>query len=425
MNANVPQSAIYPPQFASRLTVGWSELDESAPPLPSLDELTQILDVAYQSSFLREEDEPIRCRLILAEPCDWKEGEAPPEGFHVLTFAEPIPFSPHEIRKLSGAASYYRSLIGIRIHPENGLQIWGIIESGTRWLNRVEGGRFDGTPLPPHFVVHILGSGRILTACGYRRHLELDAGFILATGFDPFKSKWLPNHFAPVRQWLLRQLADRKLEGAVVEDCFIRTMAQNVVRRTLSLVRTRGHGGMLVYLPLRIVKSPELSSTLRLRCPFAVNGSAQHFPELMLRAMHRLSTIGSQHGFERVTWTDYQSIHDPLLTEVDESFSEMAHLLADLMCVDGALVLSTRFQLIGFGGEILGNQPVEQVDRALDLEADSVAPERADSSGTRHRSAYRLLSAVPDALAIVVSQDGSIRFVSNRAQRVIYWPYLP
>ena len=141
-------------------------------------------------------------------------------------------------------------------------------------------GRFDGAPLPSHFVVHILAAGHLLTACGYRRLLELSGGRVLKVGFDPFKSTWLPMHFRPVREWLQQRLLETRLEGANVEDCFIRMMAQSVVRRILSLVRGRGHGGMLIYLPHENQNLEALSRSLRVRCPFESRLSTAHFSEL-------------------------------------------------------------------------------------------------------------------------------------------------
>ena len=41
--------------------------------------------------------------------------------------------------------------------------------------------------------------------------------------------------------------------------------------------------------------------------------------------------------------------------------------------------------------------------------------------GTRHRAAYRICAAIPGSLAIVVSQDGSVRFVRELDGRVAYW----
>ena len=139
----------------------------------------------------------------------------------------------------------------------------------------------------------------------------------------------------------------------------------------------------------------------------------------------RMSLVGHRHGYKSVTWADYQKIDDPILTEIDESFFEIEHLFADMMAVDGALILTKRFEVVGFGGEVLGERPVGEVFRALDLEGTITEREQADSSGTRHRSAYRFVSEVPESLAIVISQDGAIRFVTGRDERVVYWPYLP
>jgi hypothetical protein len=415
---------VYPPEFAERVVDAWN-LQDHDPPRPSLECLTQVLDVLYQASFLREEGQPVRCRVALADAGDWKQGEGPPAGFHVMRFDEPRPFIPQEIRKIASAASYYRSILGVHDGGETGLWIWGIIQTGTRWVNRVEGGRFDGAPLPPLFVAHILGAGRLMAACGYVRLLELYSGRVLETGIDPFKSNWMAGHFRPVRYWLLDRLSAAQREGATVEESFIRMMGQNVLRRVLSAARARGHGGMLIFIPQDAADSQPLGNILRIRCQFESRPSREHFTELMLRAMTRLSLVGHRHGFDKVTWADYQDIDDPVLGDIEESFSEMAHLFADLMSVDGALVLTKRFEVIGFGAEVLGEHSVTQVSLCLDLEGTTTRSEPADRSGTRHRSAYRLVSAVPESLAIVISQDGSIRFVTSRDGHVVYWPYLP
>ena len=71
---------------------------------------------------------------------------------------------------------------------------------------------------------------------------------------------------------------------------------------------------------------------------------------------------------------------------------------------------------------ISGRLPdVERVWRALDLEGERVAEERAGNVGARHRSAYRLCGALPGAVAVVISQGGGVRFVCQRGGRVTYW----
>ena len=47
--------------------------------------------------------------------------------------------------------------------------------------------------------------------------------------------------------------------------------------------------------------------------------------------------------------------------------------------------------------------------------------ESVESVGQRHRSAYRLCNFVHDAVVIVVSQDGTVRFVKWHDGEVTYW----
>ena len=84
--------------------------------------------------------------------------------------------------------------------------------------------------------------------------------------------------------------------------------------------------------------------------------------------------------------------------------------------------MTSGLELLGFGGEIAGDLPeVEMVARALNLEATQREWVRTDRVGTRHRSAYRLCQAVRGAIAVVISQDGGLRFVRWHDDAVTYW----
>jgi DNA integrity scanning protein DisA with diadenylate cyclase activity len=79
---------------------------------------------------------------------------------------------------------------------------------------------------------------------------------------------------------------------------------------------------------------------------------------------------------------------------------------------------------LGFGAELGGSlPPIAHVRRALDLEADAFVPEVVDVVGTRHRSAYRYCAAAAGAVAVVVSQDGGVRFVNRHRDAVTYWDH--
>ena len=136
-----------------------------------------------------------------------------------------------------------------------------------------------------------------------------------------------------------------------------------------------------------------------------------------------VTSAGEKASYGRtVGWEEYVHSEDRELAELDEAISEFAHLVAGLAAVDGAVVMTDRGELLGFGGEISGElEPVLSVEKALDPEGETTAPEGVEAVGTRHRSAYRLAGAVPDALMVVVSQDGNIRYVADMDGAVTCW----
>src|SRR5688572_17924557 len=112
-----------------------------------------------------------------------------------------------------------------------------------------------------------------------------------------------------------------------------------------------------------------------------------------------------------VGWDDYGRVRNRDLTDLNDAIFEMSHMIATLTPVDGAVVITKRFEILGFGAEIAGTLPeVQHVAHALDLEGATYNIQRTDDVGTRHRSVYRLCNAIRDVLGIVVSHDGSASF---------------
>ena len=127
-------------------------------------------------------------------------------------------------------------------------------------------------------------------------------------------------------------------------------------------------------------------------------------------------------GEKAVGWSAYEASRSPQLSQMDEALFEVAHLVADLTRVDGTVIMTDGLEVLGFGVEIAGELPeVQRVARAHDLDGVEREWVRTDRVGTRHRSAYRLCQAVHDALALVVSQDGGLRFIRWHDGGVTYW----
>jgi len=396
--------------------------------------LAGFFEACYQASMLREEERPVVFRAILAEPALFDPEGRPPEGLQRLAFPRPLPFDPRELRRLSVASDPQRTLIGVRRDGEGGLRIWGLVNSGTRWLRDVYGGRRAGVPLPATPVVHVNAPGSIEAYKGHELVGKLQRGRLSGARLDPFESEWLPGQFSG----LLEELAQRhkaarnralehSSEGwAPLEPTLPHRITRRMMKRVISVLREARHGGTVIFIPLE--PAGEYSSELPyidLRYRFSHSRARLSFPDLIVDILNRLARLygtADQQKPAAVGWREFEETTDAEIETLDEALFETAHLIAGLAAADGAVVMSKHNELLGFGGMISGRLPeVEQVWRALDLEGKEVAEERTGNVGSRHRSAYRLASALPGSVAVVISQDGGVRWVCQRGGRVTYW----
>jgi hypothetical protein len=396
-------------------------------PLPELSVLEHWISTCYQASLLREEERPVTFRSIACPPMCLPEEAGPPTGLHRLTFTQPRPMVENELRRLSPSADYYRSLIGIRFGEGRVPEIWGILSSGPRWILAAQGDRTSSASLPDCPVVSATAPGRIVVARGSATVATLHGGRIIRPETDVLESGWLQDTFASVRQEILDAYRQRAaLESAprrAIDPRLVGRIGRHVVRRLISIVRSARHGATLLLLPSEAAERCEHESYLNIKYGFADDAPRRRFRELILRIIDVLGGLdGTAQQGGPVGWEEYLASDDARLIQLDEAVAEFAHLMAGLSAVDGALVLTRRFEMLGFGAEIAGNLPnVHEVDRALDADARRTSPESTAGVGTRHRSVYRLCQGVPEVLAIVISQDGGVRFVKQLDGRVAYW----
>jgi hypothetical protein len=437
----VSKEHAYPRELAAFVVEHWEADDPELKPgevsyhiyetLPNLPTLERLLSACYQASLMREEERPVSFRLILAAPGLFPPEGGPPSGLQRMEFARRRPFDEDELRRLSPAADYHRSLIGVELDRDRSLRIWGLLQSGPRWVRRTQGGREASPPMPPVPVVHVAAPGRLSVHRGDVRVAGLEGGRLRGSSMDVFASKWLPEGFAAVRAELaaLHEEARRRAEEpwAPLDVDLTRMIGQHVVRRVLAVLREAHHGGTVMFVPPEL--TGEFSGENRyvtFKYRFAEGEPRRRFRTLIVDIMNRLAEVhgkGEESSYPReVGWQEYRKTDDVRIAELDEAIFEVAHLMAALAAVDGAVVMTKRFEILGFGAEISGELPaVKTVFRALDLEGERVAEESTDGVGTRHRSAYRLCNALPEAVAVVISQDGSVRFVTRKGKSVRYW----
>ena len=169
-------------------------------------------------------------------------------------------------------------------------------------------------------------------------------------------------------------------------------MFPSLLSRALAAVVAERHGGALVVL------SPEAANdAVRIKY-HAENMDLGHEA-----AAFWISCIRAQEGGdrERRRWT--MSLNQLL---------ERARTVGHLASIDGCVVMTPGFRVLGFGGQILTDERQAAnsslVFSRIKTEDPWPVQDGSTLGGMRHRSAFNLVKSVPQARAFVVSQDGDL-----------------
>jgi hypothetical protein len=239
---------------------------------------------------------------------------------------------------------------------------------------------------------------------------------------DVFDSDWLPALFAREREQVRSEHAARQAEvpsPTMVEASLVGRIAQQMLRRSIQLVRGARHGGMILVVDVADDGAAKHLDGLRLKYRFGQDEPSHRYRTLLFRILERVAAGTSK---ATVEWLDFAEDASPDLEKLEHSVFEWSRVVANLTAIDGAVVLDKRFGLLGFGAEVSAELPAPaRVWRALDTEGQERLPDDIENVGTRHRAAYRFVRAHPQGVAIVISHDGGVSFVANRDREVVFW----
>ncbi len=428
---------LYPQDLAEAILRLWhtssdQETSEEYGKLPDRETLEFIISTCYQVSMMTEEMRPQRFRIMLCDPSVFPPDLGPPRGFLRLVFSEPRAFHEYELLKLSPASEYESSLIGVHHDPLGGLQIWGLINSGTRWIQAYRGGSKVVVPIPDSLVLDITGPGSIRASRGSNMLAQLSGGRIIMPHTNVLHSRWIAQRVVNFQKDIMgAHIASRSGANevwATVSQDIISSLYEQVVKRLISSIINMKHGGTIVILPHSLIQTIFSSNPhIFIKYLFRNEEPMRRLRSLIIGIMNELARrYGAYGDADRVVgWNEYVAGNHETLLELDEAMFEYARFIANLAAVDGAVVFAKGLELIGFGGVIKGSFSKEDlVARAMDAEGEERVYEQAEGVGTRHLAAYHLCKDIKDALAIVISQDGNTRLVKWMNDYVTYWDIL-
>ena len=420
----IPHS--YPRELSRQIWSLWIRANGADILLDSAERLNAFLSIAYQASLLCEEGRPVECRIALLGCQELEPGALALIGFHAVRFAKRRLFAEQEIRRLGAATGFYRSMIAVEWSARSGFQISGMIHTGAWSRDLTHAIDSINHPIPNWLIIHVRGPGNLVIHHGSERIVTLLNGRVEGHGFDLFASSWLLERYRTVGEGFTGALVPKLSDSVLIRDDLAEQIGIAFMRRVIREIRNSRHGGTIVFAP-RFLMGNLLKTGGPLRAKYLIEETctASPFALILEEVAQRLAQFAVVKGKSTAGWQEYLTWYEEFPYTFSQRFVELALWLSDLTAVDGCVLLDHKFTLFGFGVEIqVPSFEDEMVYRALDIEAQDCVLESMETAGTRHRTAYRLCREYADCLAVVVSQDGTVKFVASHRDKVTYWNHL-
>jgi hypothetical protein len=193
------------------------------------------------------------------------------------------------------------------------------------------------------------------------------------------------------------------VEGhSLAQDQGYPDMYFRAIEYVLAQIEDRGHGGTVVLL-----RSDALEGALRDTAVRYLVRDTLHMRE----AFHQL-----------LRWSHSRDVDTILIVAATKELRERLDFLAQLACVDGALLLGDSMAPVGYGATLQAQTWTGDVVPGPAPQADQVQLLNLRQLGTRHNSAASFAAAHPGSIAFVISHDGPIRaFLREEGGPLLYW----
>lgn len=322
-------------------------LAADAAPLPDLGTIAAMIDAAFWTSLKREEGTVPKISLALVPP---------DPAVQPLRFGSPIPLEPAVLAKLAPAVE--RPGIHLGVWPGGDrLMVWG-----------------TARVVPPLcFVVETVAPGLLVLK---HRPWSHTAKFVNVAVLEGDRIKVIDEGASgmPDCPHVLEALLRFDARGSV-------DAADNMLVRLAVSMRQHGRGGTLIVVP---EGSEAWRQSVLQPVAYSVTPPFSGLAELAREARNEASWI--------------------------EQRDRAVEAVAGLTTVDGATLITDRYDVLAFAAKLArrkGGEPVtrvvmtEPVEGAVAVEADP-----SQLGGTRHLSAAQFVADQHEALALVASQDG-------------------
>jgi sensor domain DACNV-containing protein len=329
---------------------------ETAAPPPTAADIEGIIDAAFWASLRREEGYIPKISLALLRP----EHTVGP-----MMFERPLALAPVALAKMAPAVERPGVHLGVWRDGDDTLRVWGTAHAIPLFC----------------FVLEVVQPGLLVV-----KHRRTEAGkFVNVLVLEADRIKLVDEDASDMPDCppLLTSLLGFRTPRSGIEDL-------NVLVELAVSMRAHHRGGSLLVVP---AGTEQWRESILHPVAYAVSP-----PFTELAALMR---------------DDPDVRHD---RQWQETLTRTVDLVAGLTAVDGATVITDRYELLAFGAKIGRRDGWTSVEQVLMTEPIENSPATivhpAELGGTRHLSAAQFVQDQREAVALVASQDGRFTLFS-------------
>ncbi len=416
------------------LSEGWPRAD-----LPEKAVLDELLDVCYHASLMTEEGRPTNFRVAFISQ---SVSVSPPRQYPIplepimrYPLGQPVPFTVEELRQLAPVADPRQVMIAVEAVKEGNQQrlyIYALIDVGMALWEMGRHERISGVASPSVLVVASTRPGELSICRGDHPVIRLRGGDVVS----PLRSVLYRGPIAQFFADATDQLIEEAIQRSGLPTSRIRRDEQddgrdfahlNFIEYILLCTAELRHGGALLFVPENIADNDSRlleNVSLKYRLPStrprdalltAMAVRLEHND--LYEQLHERSRVsrGQLEDLEALDWNQ---------REYEDTARDAARFIASLTAVDGAVILTDKLRIIGFGGEVRVSAPgTDTIYHATNEAGTQGTAAPFTSYGTRHRSSFRFVEGMHPAVAFILSQDGGVKAATQVGGRVVMWSY--
>jgi hypothetical protein len=423
---NVSQMELeFPVQIAEKVFKQWETFclmpdyqPAARPPQPVLETL---LSTCFFASLNREEGRTIEFELALCSQSHLGDAANRFSQFTKIFNLIRLEKSPddelsvHELVKLAPACDPDKTILLVENEKEkNRLKLWGVAD-----VNWQSGTSFRLNELR----IRVVGPGEMRITLHDRELCSYKNGHIIEPERVLINTGPIYSFFKEISLRLCREVKAATGQGEDEEQINERDYRAIsyffALQKAIEGIQQLKHGGCILIVPEGSTIQFFENLNVKYRCRDETVWNCLRGQGILHDKFYRASELARGGECNAEELVSLQSERN----DVEHGLRDALAAVVRFTAVDGAVLLTRKFELLGFGAVVkLSQTATYQVFRCKDRQGTKREAIKIEDYGTRHRSAFEFCRGYGEnSVAIVVSQDGGVKIVRRVGDHVYFW----